>query len=105
MDKGILSRDFYSNEEYNYGTKYFDAEAYKNNDSNVSDAIDTTRLAKQTMIRSTNQGFKKPTVQLLHLKLRHSDFQLKQNGNMRLLLCLPIENTMFTKENLYFKMN
>lgn len=59
MDKGILSRDFYSNEEYNYGTKYFDAEAYKNNDSNVSDAIDTTRLAKQTMIRSTNQRIQK----------------------------------------------
>lgn len=59
MDKGILSRDFYSNEEYNYGTKYFDAEAYKNNDSNVSDAIDTTRLAKQTMIKSTNQRIQK----------------------------------------------
>lgn len=59
MDKGILSRDFYSNEEYNYGTKYFDAEAYKNNDSNVSDAIDTTRLARQTMIRSTNQRIQK----------------------------------------------
>lgn len=59
MDKGILSRDFYSNEEYNYGTNYFDAEAYKNNDSNVSDAIDTTRLAKQTMIRSTNQRIQK----------------------------------------------
>lgn len=59
MDKGILSRDFYSNEEYNYGTNYFDAEAYKNNDSNVSDAIDTTRLARQTMIRSTNQRIQK----------------------------------------------
>lgn len=59
MDKGILSRDFYSNEEYNYGTNYFDAEAYKNNDSNVSDAIDTTRLARQTMIKSTNQRIQK----------------------------------------------
>src|SRR5690625_514763 len=59
MDKGILSRGFYSNEEYNYATKYIDAEAYKNKDSNVSDAIDTTRLAKQTMIRSTNQRIQK----------------------------------------------
>lgn len=59
MDKGILSKDYYSNEEYNYGSKYFDAESYKNNDSNVSEAIDTTRLAKQTMIKSTNQRVQK----------------------------------------------
>lgn len=59
MDKGILSKDFYSNEEYNYGSKYFDAESYKNSDSNVSEAIDTTRLARQTNIRSTNQRVQK----------------------------------------------
>ncbi len=59
MDKGILSKDYYSNEEYNYGSKYFDAESYKNSDSNVSEAIDTTRLAKQTMIKSTNQRVQK----------------------------------------------
>lgn len=59
MKKGILSKDYYSNEEYNYGSKYFDAESYKNSDSNVKDAIDTTRLAKQTMIKSTNQRIQK----------------------------------------------
>ncbi|MFV0303897.1 MAG: gliding motility lipoprotein GldJ [Moheibacter sp.] len=59
MDKGILSRDYYSNEEYNYGSKYFDAESYKNSDSNVSEAIDTTRLARQTNIRTTNQRIQK----------------------------------------------
>lgn len=59
MDKGILGKDYYTNEEYNYGSKYFDAESYKNNDSNVSEAIDTTRLAKQTMIKSTNSRIQK----------------------------------------------
>lgn len=59
MDKGILSKDYYSNEEYNYGSKYFDAESYKNSDSNVKEAIDTTRLAKQNMIKSTNQRIQK----------------------------------------------
>lgn len=59
IDKGILSKDYYSNEEYNYGTKYFDAESYKNSDSNVSEAIDTTRLAKQNMIKTTNQRIQK----------------------------------------------
>ena len=59
MDKGILSKDYYSNEEYNYGSKYFDAESYKNSDSNVKEAIDTTRLAKQSMIKSTNQRIQK----------------------------------------------
>lgn len=59
MDKGILSRDYYTNEEYNYGSKYFDAESYKNSDSNVSEAIDTTRLARQTNIRTTNQRIQK----------------------------------------------
>src|SRR5690554_3358986 len=55
MDKGVLSKDYYVNEEYNYGTKYFDLESYKLNDSNVKEAIDTTRLAKQLNIRNTNQ--------------------------------------------------
>ena len=59
MDKGVLSKDYYSNEEYNYGTKHFDAESYKNNDSNVSEAIDTARLAKQNNIRTTNQRVQK----------------------------------------------
>lgn len=59
IDKGILGKDYYTNEEYNYGSKYFDAESYKNNDSNVSEAIDTTRLAKQTMIKSTNSRIQK----------------------------------------------
>lgn len=59
IDKGILSKDYYSNEEYNYGTKYFDAESYKNSDSNVKEAIDTTRLAKQNMIKTTNQRIQK----------------------------------------------
>ena len=59
MDKGILSKDYYSNEEYNYGSKYFDAESYKNSDSNVSEAIDTTRLARQNNIRTTNQRIHK----------------------------------------------
>ncbi|SMC49986.1 gliding motility lipoprotein GldJ [Moheibacter sediminis] len=59
IKKGILSKDYYSNEEYNYGSKYFDAESYKNSDSNVSEAIDTTKLAKQTMIKSTNSRVQK----------------------------------------------
>lgn len=59
IDKGILSRDYYSNEEYNYGAKHFNVETYKNNDSNVSEAIDTTRLARQNMIRTTNQRIQK----------------------------------------------
>lgn len=59
MDKGILGKDYYTNEEYNYGSKYFDAESYKNNDSNVSEAIDTTKLAKQSMIKTTNSRIQK----------------------------------------------
>lgn len=59
MNKGVLSKDYYVNEEYNYGTKYFDLESYKLNDSNVKDAIDTTRLAKQLNIRNTNQRVQK----------------------------------------------
>lgn len=59
IQKGILSKDFYSNEEYNYGNKYFDAESYKNNDSNVKEAIDTTRQARENMIRTTNQRIQK----------------------------------------------
>ncbi|HUH34704.1 MAG TPA: gliding motility lipoprotein GldJ [Moheibacter sp.] len=59
IDKGILSRDYYSNEEYNYGAKHFNVETYKNNDSNVSEAIDTTRLARQNMIKTTNQRIQK----------------------------------------------
>lgn len=55
MDKGVLGKDYYSNEEYNYGTKYFDAESYKNSDSNVSEAIDTVRLNKSNQIKTTNQ--------------------------------------------------
>jgi len=59
MDKGVLSKDYYVNEEYNYGTKYFDLESYKLSDSNVKEAIDTTRLAKQLNIRNTNQRVQK----------------------------------------------
>ena len=59
MDKGVLSKDYYSNEEYNYGSKYFDAESYQNSDSNVKEAIDTARLAKQSMVKSTNQRIQK----------------------------------------------
>ena len=54
MDKGILSRDYYSNEEYNYGSKTFNAEQYKLNDSNVSEALDSTRIYRNQQIRSTN---------------------------------------------------
>lgn len=59
MDKGVLSRDYYSNEEYNYGSKYFEAESYKNNDSNIKEAIDSTRLVRQNPIRTTNQRIQK----------------------------------------------
>lgn len=54
MNKGVISKDYYVNEEYNYGNKTFDLESYQNSDSNVKDAIDTTRLAKQLLIRNTN---------------------------------------------------
>ncbi|MDD3771933.1 MAG: gliding motility lipoprotein GldJ [Weeksellaceae bacterium] len=54
MDKGILSKDYYSNEEFNYGEKHFNLETYKNSESGVEEAIDTVRLAKQTYIKSTN---------------------------------------------------
>ena len=59
MNKGILSKDYYVNEEYNYGSKHFDLESYQNSDSNVKEAIDTTRLAKQNMIKNTNQRVQK----------------------------------------------
>lgn len=55
IDKGILSKDYYSNEEFNYGEKHFNLETYKNSESGVEEAIDTVRLAKQTHIKSTNQ--------------------------------------------------
>jgi len=55
MEKGILSKDFYENEEYNYGSKTFSAEQLKNNDSNVSEAIDSTKLNKNQKISSSNQ--------------------------------------------------
>jgi formylglycine-generating enzyme len=54
MDKGILAKDYYSNEEYNYGEKTFNTEQYKKNDSNVSEAIDSTKLLKSYQIKSTN---------------------------------------------------
>lgn len=54
MDKGILAKDYYSNEEYNYGDKTFNTEQYKKNDSNVSEAIDSTKLLKAYQIKSTN---------------------------------------------------
>lgn len=59
MNKGIIAKDYYSNEEYNYGAKTFDLESYQNNDSNVKDAIDTVKLAKQTLIKSTNTRIQK----------------------------------------------
>ena len=54
MDKGILSKDFYQNEDYNVKSKTFSAEQYKNNNTNVQEAIDTTKLEKQTRIKSSN---------------------------------------------------
>ncbi|MFA5619642.1 MAG: gliding motility lipoprotein GldJ [Weeksellaceae bacterium] len=54
MDRGILPKDYYSMEEYNYGSKSFDAEGYKHNDSNVKDILDTTKLAQNVKINSTN---------------------------------------------------
>ncbi len=54
MKKGILSKDFYQNEEYNVKSKTFNAEQYKNNNTNVQEAIDTTKLEKQNRIRTTN---------------------------------------------------
>lgn len=54
MNKGILAKDYYSNEEYNYGEKTFNTEQYKKNDSNVSEAIDSTKLLKSYQIKSTN---------------------------------------------------
>lgn len=59
MQKGVLSKDYYVNEDYNYGSKYFDLESYKNNDSNVKEAIDTTKLAKQMNIKNTNNRVQK----------------------------------------------
>ncbi len=55
IEKGILSKDFYSNEEYNYGQKTFNAEQYKLSDTNVNEAIDSNKLARQYQIKSTNQ--------------------------------------------------
>ena len=54
MNKGILAKDYYSNEEYNYGEKTFNTEQYKKNDSNVSEAIDSTKLLKSYQIKSNN---------------------------------------------------
>jgi len=54
MDKGILAKDYYANEEYNYGNKTFNAEQYKLNDSNVSEALDSTKIYKSQQIKSTN---------------------------------------------------
>lgn len=55
IDKGILSKDYYSNEEYNYGSKTFSAEQYKLGDTNVNEAIDSTKIMKANQIKSQNQ--------------------------------------------------
>ena len=54
MKKGILAKDYYENEEYNYGNKTFNSEQFKKNDSNVSEAIDTTKLYKNQKLTSKN---------------------------------------------------
>ena len=55
MAKGILSKDYYSNEEYNYGSKTFSAEQYKLGDTNVNEAIDSTKIMRANQIKSQNQ--------------------------------------------------
>lgn len=55
IDKGILAKDYYNNEEYNYGSKTFNLDTYKNSESPIKDAIDSTKLVKRNNIKSTNQ--------------------------------------------------
>lgn len=54
MNKGILSKDYYNNEEYNYGNKTFSAEQYKLGDTNVNEAIDSTKIMKANQIKTQN---------------------------------------------------
>ena len=55
IDKGILAKDYYSNEQYNYGNKTFSAEQYKLGDTNVNEAIDSTKIMRANQIKSQNQ--------------------------------------------------
>ena len=70
IKKGILAKDFYANEEYNYGEKTFNTEQYKKNDSNVSEAIDSTKLLKAYKISSPNTR-----IQNANRQTRSSDIQ------------------------------
>lgn len=54
MNKGILSKDYYANEEYNYGNKTFSAEQYKLGDTNVNEAIDSTKIMRANQIKTQN---------------------------------------------------
>lgn len=70
IDKGILSKDYYNNEEYNYGNKTFNAEQYKLGDTNVSEAIDSSRIIKSRQIKSQNTRILKANVSSTTLEVR-----------------------------------
>lgn len=58
MDKGIIDRELYLNEEVNLGSNHFDTERFKQNPDEVfegGNVIDTTRMYKNIRVKNPNK--------------------------------------------------
>ena len=55
MDKGVLKKDYYSNDANNQGSNYFSTEKFKYNDADLESILDKKKLEKSTGIKSKNQ--------------------------------------------------
>lgn len=54
MDKGVLPKDYYTNDSNNLGANAFNLDKYKGNDEELSALLDTGKLQKATGIKTTN---------------------------------------------------
>lgn len=54
MDKGVLPKDYYTNDSNNLGGNAFNLDKYKGNDEELSALLDTGKLQKATGIKTTN---------------------------------------------------